>query len=258
MKEIHETQMGASSIVFSPHPDDETLGCGGTIARKKKLGSKLKIVFVTDGRRSHLRLMSGDEMTAVRQKEAIEASRVLGLDKDEFVFLGYRSGELLLNWNSCVSVIKQILIDARPEEVFIPFRGEPVYWGSGDHIAVSAIVLSALRAIERELVVNEYPIGFWDSWPWTQPPAHTMVQQFGAVKNGVFSSYRLLRDFRCFVKIGEFLDTKLAALDQYKSQLSRFKDDPTWHSLADVSNGEFLNCFIQEREIFNRYILSVD
>jgi LmbE family N-acetylglucosaminyl deacetylase len=40
-------------VVFSPHPDDETLGCGSTIIKKKRLGADVTIVFMTDGSKSH-------------------------------------------------------------------------------------------------------------------------------------------------------------------------------------------------------------
>jgi LmbE family N-acetylglucosaminyl deacetylase len=258
MAKLSEKQLGSPTVVFSPHPDDETLGCGGTIARKKKIGSLVKVVFVTDGRRSHLRFMSGDEMKAIREKEAVEAGNVLGLDEEDLVFLRFRNGELSANWASCISAVREFLKNTKPKEVFIPYRGEPAYWGCGDHVAVNAIVLSALLDLKEEVVVNEYPVGFWDNWPWTSPPVHTLVQEFGAVKNGVFSSYILLRDFRCFVELGGALSIKLAALDEYKSQLTRLKADPAWVTLADVSNGEFLERFVQEREIFNRYILRME
>ncbi len=51
--EIPTRELARSALVFSPHPDDECLGCGGTIIRKKQAGSTVKIVHLTDGSRSH-------------------------------------------------------------------------------------------------------------------------------------------------------------------------------------------------------------
>ena len=36
-------------MVIAPHPDDETLGCGGTINKLSKLGKKIKVVFIAEG-----------------------------------------------------------------------------------------------------------------------------------------------------------------------------------------------------------------
>ncbi len=41
------------AMVFSPHQDDETLGCGGMIARKREQGIPVVVTFLTDGRGSH-------------------------------------------------------------------------------------------------------------------------------------------------------------------------------------------------------------
>ncbi len=63
-------------LVFAPHPDDETLGCGGTLALLRQNGCTVKVVFVTDG--------SGagglaDGAVVIRQKEATAALSVLGI-----------------------------------------------------------------------------------------------------------------------------------------------------------------------------------
>jgi LmbE family N-acetylglucosaminyl deacetylase len=39
-----------SALIFSPHQDDETLGCGGAIALKRQMGVPVKVIFLTDGR----------------------------------------------------------------------------------------------------------------------------------------------------------------------------------------------------------------
>jgi LmbE family N-acetylglucosaminyl deacetylase len=70
------------------------------------------------------------------------------------------------------------------------------------------------------------------------------------------SGARLLKDFTCTVDIRDALETKRAALERYASQMRRLVPDPAWRTLGDVSNGDFLQCFLQEREVFKRYLLA--
>jgi hypothetical protein len=69
----------------------------------------------------------------------------------------------------------------------------------------------------------------------------------------LLASFRFLKDFHCSVNIADVLKLKRAALENYKSQMKRPIPDPHWPMLAEVSNGEFLQCFYQEHEIFRRY-----
>jgi LmbE family N-acetylglucosaminyl deacetylase len=61
-KEYNETHLKKTALIFSPHFDDETLGCGGMIIKKKQIGAKVKIVFMTDGSKSHNHLISEKEL----------------------------------------------------------------------------------------------------------------------------------------------------------------------------------------------------
>ncbi len=65
------------AIVFSPHFDDETLGCGGIIFKKKRAGADVKIVFMTDGSKSHKNLISEDELKVIRQSEGLAAAQIV-------------------------------------------------------------------------------------------------------------------------------------------------------------------------------------
>ena len=68
LEHLSKSDLAASAIVFSPHQDDETLGCGGTIARKKEAGAEVKVVFMTDGSLSHHRFIAQDELIELRQQ----------------------------------------------------------------------------------------------------------------------------------------------------------------------------------------------
>lgn len=70
-------------LVISPHPDDESIGCGGTLIKHVQDGDRVEVVFLTSGENGgHGR---GQEETRVlREAEARRASNILGLDQIEF------------------------------------------------------------------------------------------------------------------------------------------------------------------------------
>ena len=45
-------------LVFAAHPDDEILGCGGTLLSFKKKGFKIKVIFLSDGETSRINYQS--------------------------------------------------------------------------------------------------------------------------------------------------------------------------------------------------------
>lgn len=239
-----------SAIVFSPHQDDETLGCGGTIIRKKQAGADVKLVFMTDGSGSHAHLMNAQKLKEIRRDEAVEAAAVLGLDRQKDVFfLEFKDGGLKFNQQKALPKILDILADVCPEEVFIPYSKEE----PPDHWVTNQIVQSALQKSVLNLTVYEYPIWFWRQWPWTSFIGRPR-EILSCLKNTWSSGfgYKFLTDLKCSVYIGDVLEQKRTALKQHRSQMQRLVDDPRWMTLGDLSKGEFLDCFFQEYEFFHR------
>jgi len=92
-------------IVFSPHPDDETLGAGGLIQRVLQSGGEVKVVFMTSGDGypegvemeegiTHPTAQDYREYGTLRQKEALQALATLGMKKQDVAFLGFPDGGL--------------------------------------------------------------------------------------------------------------------------------------------------------------------
>ena len=92
-------------LVFSPHPDDETLGAGGLIQRVLQSRGKVKVVFMTSGdgypegvemedRIAHPTARDYREYGTLRQKEALQVLAPLGVKEKDVIFLGFPDGGL--------------------------------------------------------------------------------------------------------------------------------------------------------------------
>jgi LmbE family N-acetylglucosaminyl deacetylase len=243
--------LALEALVFAPHFDDETLGCGGIIARKRRVGARVGIVFMTDGAASYGNLLDGRQLGATRASEAAAAARVLGVPEDDVVCLGLPDGHLSEHWELALERIKRILSDSRPREVFAPYSAEPSMW-SEDHAATTEITLQALREIGHSTIVYEYPVWFWLHWPWVRWPTPRRYETRWILRNTVTFRFgtRAARDFRCRHAIADLLDTKRAALEQHRSQMvALVRGRPT---LPDIAGGDFLQCFFQQNEFFRR------
>ncbi len=249
---IHQTRVEYSSndlkqsaIIFAPHQDDETLGCGGTIIRKKQAGAEIKVVFMTDGCKSHAHLVSEEKLKSVRAHEALAAARKLGLSETDVMFLEVKDGTLANNQEVAIQKVTQILLKYLPEEIFVPYYRD----GVSDHNATTYVVLSALGRCGFNSTVYEYPIWFFNHWPWT--PFEGNAKKFvSSLNQNLNYSWRFLQEFKCSVYIGDVLEQKRAALEQHKSQMLQLMPNPKWHTLGEVAQGNFLKCFFQNYELF--------
>jgi LmbE family N-acetylglucosaminyl deacetylase len=251
-KEIDECALGKPAIIFAPHQDDETLGCGGTIIRKKQAGANLQIVFMTDGCRSHAHLMTEIELKSIRANEALAAAQVLGVNEDDVIFLEFQDGTLAQNQDKARERVKEIILRYRPEEIFIPYARD----GVPDHDATNKIVISALKIGGVNAAIYEYPIWFWRQLPWTSL-GNSRQEIVTVLKKSLNSGLglSLLTNFRCSVDVKDVLELKRTALAQHKSQMTQLIPNSNWLTLADVSNGEFLACFFQDYEFFRQYTI---
>ena len=244
--QIDNKNLERSAIVFSPHQDDETLGCGGTIIKKKKIGAAVEIVFMTDGSRSHRHLISENALKSIRAKEALAACSILGVEKNNIIFLDFKDGELKKNQNSAIQKVIEIIQQKQPDEIFIPWRIE----AHPDHLATNRIVLSALQMYQKEITIYKYPIYFWLHWPWIRLPRGPNLKILDFFKKSLTSFLNFFKEFGYSFYIGDVLKLKRTAINKYHSQTTRLIPDPRWWTLSDISNGDWLKCFFQDYEIY--------
>jgi LmbE family N-acetylglucosaminyl deacetylase len=118
-------------LVVAPHPDDETLGCGGLITRLAQQGSSFYIIFITDGGASHRgsKAWSRARLAACREQEAIEALNRLGVGSEPRAFFRLPDAAMpprkSQQWTAAITKLETILRGFQPDLALLPWRRDP-------------------------------------------------------------------------------------------------------------------------------------
>lgn len=110
-------QGGEQILIVAPHPDDEVAGCVGAILEHRRGGDRVRVVCVTDGRRSRALGLTAREMASTRRQEAEAAAEILGV---ELEWLGLPEGEWQIE--ALVGRLRESLAAAQPGVVYAPSR----------------------------------------------------------------------------------------------------------------------------------------
>lgn len=244
-------ELARTAVIFAPHPDDESLGCGGTIFRKKEAGAAVKVVFMTDGSASHPGLMAPEKLREIRMKEGQAACAKLGLAAEDIFFLDFHDMYLTTCIVEAEQKVTALLAAIQPEEVFVPFPDDPQL----DHRAAYRVVSDSIQRLGRPITVNTYAIWHWYHWPWVAIRQGKRGDTIRVIKRTIRTAFGMRGPgrFNVSVDIQPVLERKRAALYEHRSQMTRLVQDVHWPTLEDVSRGEFLARFFQDREYFYRY-----
>jgi LmbE family N-acetylglucosaminyl deacetylase len=237
---LDASSMRASAIVFSPHQDDETLGCGGTIIKKRELGASVEMVYMTDGTTSPLG-MPIHELKALRKREARAACEQLGIEQDKVTFFEFADGQLSEHVAPAIEQVTRFLIDHPAQQILVPYYQDR---DPGlDHVATNQIVLAALRQLGSKAIVYEYPVWYWRWWPETRFPIRGQQGGWKPQRHSLLHNLRSLADFGFCVQIDDVLDRKRAALNQHRSQVDQ---------LSRIRSGVFIDWFFHKRELLRK------
>jgi LmbE family N-acetylglucosaminyl deacetylase len=110
--------VGERVVVLAPHPDDETLGMGGSLRLLAETGKKIKVVVLTGGEKADTDITDTLGYASIRQLETLRAFKVLGVT--EYEFLGFPDRELLRNKDRLEEAIRRIIDDFRPDVIYSP------------------------------------------------------------------------------------------------------------------------------------------
>ena len=141
---------GKRVLCLAPHPDDETIGCGGSLALHIQAGDPVKVVFLTNGAKGDSTgKIDKDEYVALRHLEAEEACNCLGITDVEF--WGYED-RALAGSKGKLSRLIELLNEYRPELVYVP---SPLEFHP-DHRSAAHLLEDAVRNCESDFDVACY------------------------------------------------------------------------------------------------------
>ena len=198
-------------LVIAPHPDDEVLGCGGTIRKHVLGGDEVYLCIVT---KAYSPEWPEDEVKE-RKEEVLGVNAILGIEKTHFLDLPTVRLDTMpqkeLN-DSIARVVEKV----KPEVIYIPHKGDV----NKDHRLVFEAAMVALRPLKGNTVSRIFCYETLSETEWGAPDADSFF-----VPN-------------VYVNITDTLETKLAAMSAYRTEL---KDYPHPRSL------EMLKILAQKR-----------
>src|SRR5687768_14495727 len=124
-------------LVISPHPDDESIGCGGTVRKHVTDGDEVHVVFLTSGEKGgHGRAEA--RTLALREREGAAAQQILGVRHIEF----YREPDAALRVRpAAVKRLADKLRGWQPHVVYVPHDREM----HADHRAAVRLLRAAMK-----------------------------------------------------------------------------------------------------------------
>jgi len=192
-------------LIIAPHPDDEVLGCGGTIAKHASTGDEVYLCVVTKAYPPEWPESEVEE----RKKEVLRVSEILGIKKTYFLDLPTVKLDTLPQ-KELNEAISQVVNEVRPEIVYVPHRGDV----NRDHQLVFDATMVATRPAHYPFIKKVLAYESLSETEWAAP----------FVENAFIPNV--------FVDISRTLETKLKAMSEYKLELRQF---PHPRSLEAIS-----------------------
>jgi len=188
-------------LVVAAHPDDEVLGCGGTMTRLAREEHDVYVAILGEGitSRYQQRENANLELVKILQTHSREAAKVLGA-KDVFTFKLPDNRFDAVPLLDVVKIIEDLVGRLSPQVIYTHHGGDL----NVDHKLVHRAVLTATRPIQSQPVKEIYAFEIPSSTDWA-------FQRFGPIFNP-----------NVFVDVSDTLNTKLKALSRYETEIRVF------------------------------------
>ncbi len=183
-----------SKVLFvSPHPDDETLGCGGTIFYHKKKGDDIFLLIITN---LSIKFGWSEKQIEIRKKEIDKIKKFYGF-KNVF-HLNFQTKYLdTVPINEIIENISNIVKKTKSEILYIPSRDDV----HTDHQIVSKACMSSIK--------------------WFRNPSVKKVMAYEVISETNFNFDQNNFKPNVFIDITPYISKKIAAMKIYKSEIKK-------------------------------------
>ena len=197
-------------LVVAAHPDDEVLGCGGTIARLAQQGRDVYVAILGEGITSRYenRSEADPKLVETLHQQSSKVGEMLGA-KEVFTYELPDNRFDTVPLIDVVKTIEDLVTRLEPEAVYTQHGGDL----NVDHVVVNRATLTATRPLSSCSVKQLYAYQVFSSTDWAF---------------GLFEPH-----FRpnVFVDIGDTLETKIRAMQLYETEIRPFPHPRSWESL---------------------------
>ena len=192
--------MKKNILVLAAHPDDEVLGCGGTLYKFSKMGYKINAAFFSDGVSArNLKSINKKGEGLQRKKSSQKAGKILGIKKIEFFNLPdnqFDTVPLL----KIAKIVETLIKKYEPTIIFTHYDNDL----NIDHRIISKAVITAARPSSKSILKKILMFEVLSSSEWN------------------FSSASKAFSPNFFVNIEKFLKTKVKAMKCYSKELRKW------------------------------------
>jgi N-acetylglucosamine malate deacetylase 1 len=193
-------------LVIVAHPDDEVLGCGGTIARHSNNGDKVHVICMTNGVSSR---NSSTKEIQNRQNAAQNAANILGVLSIKFLdFPDNKMDSVPLL--DIVQKIESATKDMNTRVIYTHHIGDL----NVDHQITHKAVMTAFRPTPLSSVKEIYTFEIMSSTDWNFSAKNTFKPNY-------------------FIEISNYIDLKLSALNAYNMEL---RNTPHSRSISNIES----------------------
>ena len=204
----------SSVLVVAAHPDDEILGCGGTMTRLAREGHQVRIAILAEGMSSRY---AHREDADPRQLQHLHARAQQAADK-----VGAKEVVLCKLPDNRLDTVPLLEVVKQVEELVARFRPEVIYTHhpgdlNVDHGVVHRAVLTATRPVPGQCVKEIYAFEVPSSTEWA------------------FQRLEPLFRPSVFVDITETLETKIEALTCYDTETRKFPHPRSAEALRAIA-----------------------
>ena len=228
-------------LVLAPHPDDETLACGGWVARTLGSGGSAFVVIATDGRFSQDDV-APDDLAATRRIELYRATAALGLAPSHVEWLGYEDASLASHVDELEVQIRDLVRDHQPTIVLSPWAHDT----HADHAALGRAARAA--SVGSQVVLLEYVV-----WAWIHP-SHLLQGRLHKPDRASGTPLRSRAGVRrrrpVVIRTDGYLRTKTDALREHQSQLGPSAGEVRLPPGEGSLDARFIRRFLGPTEMF--------